>query len=121
MSIFDDLVNVFQKPADDSFFAKELKEIERWNQINKSLERGDHISEIKIDQQNSPLARMEHTLEAINEKLEIEHQSRLEADKAFRKQAVIDKRRFILNTIIGVVSAVAAVAGAIFSAISFFS
>lgn len=121
MGIFDDWANVFRQPADDSFFAKELKEIERWNQINESLLRGDHISKIEIDPQNSPLTHIEQTLEAINEKLEIEHQARLETDKAAGKQAVIDRNRFIFNTIIGIVSAVAAVVGAVFAAVSFFS
>lgn len=115
MNIFD-WIDTLSKPLDDSSLTKELN---RWNQINESLKRGDYT--VKIDPQNSPIAHIEQTLEAINEKLEIEHQARLEADKTARKQAVTDRNRFIFNTVIGIVSAVAAVIGAVFAAVSFFS
>ena len=118
MSILEDWMNALAKPPDDSPLVKEL---DRWKQINESLERGDYISKIEIDPQNSPLAYMEQTLEAINEKLEIEHKLHIEDREDADRQKIVDRNRFIITTIIGVVAAVAAIVGTTVSIITYLS
>lgn len=115
MSVFD-WINTLSKPQDDSPITKEM---DRWEEINESFKRGDHIA--KTDFEGSSISDIVNAVEAINEKLEIEHQARLEADRTTKKQADTDRKRFVFNAIIGIVSAVAAVTGAIFAAFSFFS
>lgn len=113
-SLFD-WIDDLSKPPDDPT----LKAIDQWKQIDESLKHGDYIS--KINFEDSPLAHIENAVKAINEKLEIEHQARLESEKNAKKQASVDKNRFVFNTVVGIVSAVSAVVGAVFAALSFFS
>lgn len=112
MSIFDDWMNALSKPPDDSSLTKEL---DRWKQINESLERGDYIS--AIGPKDSPITHMEQTLEAINEKLEIEHQARLDAEEREKKQTKQQERtdciRFWITFAVTLIGSLAAVGGLI--------
>ena len=64
-------------------------------------------------------------LNDLNKKLDQERADRIAAEEQAAKEAQnrnrIENIRFILNTIVGIVSAVAAVIGAIFAALAFFS
>lgn len=104
MNLFD-LINSLANSSDNIPIAKD---IERWKQIDESFARGDYIA--KIDGKDTPITHIENAVQAINEKLEIEHEARLKAEKAERRQ-----------TIIGIVSAIAAVVSAVFAILTFFS
>lgn len=116
MSILDDWINALSKPADSLPIAKEIK---RWDEINESLSRGNYISGVNIE--DSPLAHIKNAVEAINEKLEIEHGLHIEDRKDADRQKIIERNRFIITTIIGVVAAVAAIVGTTVSIITYLS
>lgn len=116
MSTLNDWINALSNPADDLPIAKEIK---RWNEINESINHGDYIPGLNFE--DSPLAHIENTVKVINEKLEIEHKLHIEDRKDADRQKIIERNRFIITTIIGVVAAIAAIVGTTVSIITYLS
>ncbi len=52
-------------------------------------------------------------LKEISEKLEAEHEARIESEKDAEQQKIVETRRFIVSTILGILSVIAATAAAV--------
>ena len=62
MSILEDWINALSKPADSLPIEKEIN---RWNEINESLKRGDYIS--KVDFKDSPIEQQLEELQKLRQ------------------------------------------------------
>ena len=104
MGVLDDWLNALSKPYNSEI----SKELDRWEEINTSL-----LSDLnpEMNFKDFPIAHIENAVNAINEKLEIEHSLHIEDRKSADRQKIIDRNRFIVTTIIGVVAAIAAIVG----------
>lgn len=71
--------------------------------------------------ENSPLAHIENEIKAISEKLEIEHILHIEDRENADRQKAVERNRFIITTIIGVVAAIAAIIGTTISVMTYLS
>lgn len=87
MSIFDDWMNALSKPPDDSSLTKEL---DRWKQINESLERGDYIKQIPFEE--SGIGKQLAELQKLREDFD-QYRANYVADKASNEERRKRERR----------------------------
>lgn len=87
MSIFDDWMNALSKPPDDSSLTKEL---DRWKQINESLERGDCIKQIPFEE--SGIGKQLAELQKLREDFD-QYRANYVADKASNEERRKRERR----------------------------